>query len=273
MGIRAYLRLVRSRLFPRTFIRGIFYYMGFKFVRNCGNLILMSLSKNKSQSSEIIVISLGGSLVVPSEIDTSFLKQFKKLIEKYLPHNKFFILVGGGKVCRNYQKALLEFGAKPVDRDWIGIGVTKLNAQVVKQVFGKNAHKDIILNPTKKIKTSKKILVGAGFKPGHSTDYDAVLIAKTYGAKTIINLTNIDYVFDKNPNEFSDAKPIKNINWKDFQKIVGEKWSPGLNAPFDPTASKLATKLKLKVLMINGKNLERLEDFLNNKDFIGTVIC
>ena len=79
-------------------------------------------------------------------------------------------------------------------------------------------------------------------------------------------------MYDKNPNEFPDAKPLKEIDWKSFEQIVGDKWTPGLSMPFDPRASKLAAKLKLKVIMINGKNLESLEDFLNNKPFIGTVI-
>ena len=89
---------------------------------------------------------------------------------------------------------------------------------------------------------------------------------------TIINLTNIDYVYDKNPSEFPDAKPLKELDWKSFKNIVGDKWIPGLSMPFDPKASKLAASLKLKVAIINGKNLERLEDFLNNKPFIGTII-
>ncbi|MCX6719501.1 MAG: UMP kinase, partial [Candidatus Staskawiczbacteria bacterium] len=93
-----------------------------------------------------------------------------------------------------------------------------------------------------------------------------------HNIKTIINLTNIDYVYDKNPNESPDAKPFKEIDWKSFEQIVGDKWSPGLSMPFDPRASKLASRLKLKVVMINGKNLERLEDFLNGKSFIGTII-
>ncbi|MEK7664972.1 MAG: UMP kinase, partial [Patescibacteria group bacterium] len=126
---------------------------------------------------------------------------------------------------------------------------------------------------TKKVtKTEKKIMVGAGWKSGWSTDYVSVLSAKTNNIKTIINLTNIDYVYDKNPKEFSDAKSIKEISWPDFRKIVGDKWSPGLSMPFDPRASKLAEKLKLKVVIINGKNLERLKNFLNNKPFIGTTI-
>ena len=223
-------------------------------------------------NKETIIISLGGSLVAPGEIDLGFLKSFKYSLQKYLDNRKFFIIVGGGKPARYYQKALLEFGAKSNDRDWIGINISKLNAEVVKQLFSGNSYPRIITDPTEKIKTNKDIIVGAGWKPGWSTDYDAVLVANTYGIKTIINLTNIDYVYDKNPADFPDAKPLKEIDWKSFERIVGDKWIPGLSMPFDPRASKLAGKYKLKVVMINGKNLDRLEDFLNNKPFIGTVI-
>jgi len=225
-----------------------------------------------NMQKESIIISLGGSLVAPGEIDLGFLKNFKHSLEKYLDSKRFFIIVGGGKIARIYQKALLEFGAKTNDRDWAGISVTRLNAEVVKQVFAGNAYPKIITDPTKKIKTSKNIIVGGGYKPGASSDNASVLLAKTYRAKTIVNLTNVDYVYDKNPGQFSDAKPLKDIDWKSFERIVGDKWLPGLSMPFDPRASKLASSLKLKVIMINGKNLERLEDFLENKPFIGTII-
>jgi len=224
------------------------------------------------KQKETIIISLGGSLVAPNDIDMGFLKSFKYSLQKYLKDKRFFILVGGGKIARNYQKALLEFGAKNSDRDWIGINITRLNAEIIKQMFSGNSYPEIITDPNKKIKTNKNIIVGAGYKPGWSTDYVSVLTAKTYGIKTIINLTNVDYVYDKNPTQFSDAKPLEKIDWKSFERIVGDRWSPGLSMPFDPRASKMAAKLKLKVIMLNGKNLERLEDFLNNKLFIGTVI-
>lgn len=231
------------------------------------------------QKKETIIISLGGSLVAPSDIDVGFLKSFKHSLSRYIGSStklgqkyQFFILVGGGKIARAYQKALLEFGAKNTDRDWMGISVTRLNAQIIKQMFNGNCYPEIITDPTKKIKTNKDVIVGGGYKPGWSTDYVSVLIAQKYHIKTVLNLTNIDYVYDKNPNEFPDAKSIKSLDWKSFQRIVGDQWTPGLSVPFDPRASKLAAKLKLRVIMINGKNLERLEDFLNGKPFIGTII-
>ena len=191
-----------------------------------------------ASSKETIIISLGGSLVAPNDIDIGFLKNFKHSLKKYIGSRRFFILVGGGKICRNYQKALLEFGAKSADRDWIGINVSKLNAEVVKQLFSGYSYEKIITDPNKKVKTNKNIIVGAGWKPGWSTDYDAVLMAKNNKADTIINLTNIDYVYDKNPSQFSDAKPLKEIDWKSFKHIVGDKWTPGLSMPFDPKSLK-----------------------------------
>ncbi len=205
---------------------------------------------------------------------------------------RFFIFVGGGKICRNYQKALSEFGADNKDRDLIGIDISRMNARVVKQVFNETAYPEVITNPTKKIhpvksargggsplanqfnwvNTRKDIVVAGGWKPGWSTDYCSVVLAKNLGIKTIINLTNIDYVYDRDPYKFPSAKALKEINWKDFRKLVGNKWTPGLSMPFDPRASKDAEILKIKVIIINGKHLERLENFLNNKPFVGTII-
>ena len=230
------------------------------------------------EKKETIIISLGGSLIVPNEIDVGFLKSFKRCLSRYArsgvarQNKRFFLFTGGGKVARNYQKALLEFGADNSDRDWIGINVSRMNAEIVKQMFVKNSYAKVITDPSKRLNTRKEIVVAGGWKPGWSTDYCSVMMAKNSGLKTIVNLTNIDYIYDKDPRKFSNAKQIKEISWKDFRKIVGNKWTPGLSMPFDPRASKMAEILKIKVVIINGKKLERLENFLNNKPFIGSVI-
>ncbi|MCX6719502.1 MAG: UMP kinase, partial [Candidatus Staskawiczbacteria bacterium] len=125
-----------------------------------------------AEKKESIAISLGGSLVAPGDIDLGFLKNFKHSLLKYLDTRRFFILVGGGKIARGYQKALLEFGAKENDRDWVGISVTKLNAEVIKQMFNGNVYPKVITDPNVKVKTNKDVVVGAGWKPGWSTDYD-----------------------------------------------------------------------------------------------------
>jgi len=220
---------------------------------------------------EVIVLSLGGSVIVPEKIDINFLKNFKKLILKNLKKYKFILITGGGYTCRLYQKAADSvIKLKTEELDWLGIHSTRLNAHLIKTILGKNAYKNIITNPNDKIKFDN-VLVGAGWKPGWSTDYDAVVLAKNYKAKTVINMTNINYLHDKNPKKYKKTKIIKKTDWKGFRKIVGNKWIPGLNVPFDPVAAKLAQKLKLRLVLI-GNNLKNFDNFLKNKKFKGSIV-
>ena len=156
------------------------------------------------------------------------------------------------------------------DLDLIGIYATRLNAHLLRTIFRDIAYKRIIKDPTEKI-SFDKVLIAAGWKPGFSTDYDAVMLAKTFNAKTVVNMTNIDYLHDKDPSKYKNAKLIKEIDWAGFRKIVGSKWSPGLKAPFDPVASKLAQKLDLTLVLI-GKNLNNLKKFLEGRKFKGSIV-
>ena len=221
------------------------------------------------------VISLGGSLIVPPDgIDWKFLKEFYLLIEKRVKKgDKFFIVTGGGITCRKYQEAANKIvKVKDEDLDWLGIHSSRLNAHLLRTIFYKIAHPEIIKNPTFHIHSSKKIIIAGGWKPGWSTDYVATIIAQEYEIKNTINLSNIDYVYDKDPKKYSDAKKIERISWKEFRKIVGNKWKPGLNTPFDPIASQKSEQLKLKTIIMNGKKLNNLKNFLENGKINGTII-
>jgi len=223
---------------------------------------------------EIIIISVGGSLIFPDEIDAGFLKNFKNLILKHVKKGKRFALMcGGGKICRRYQSAAKKLTKlSGEDIDWLGINVTIMNAQFIRTIFNRLAFPKVVTNPTEKINFREKILVASGWRPGCSTDYDAALLAKNLKVKKLVNLTNVDYIYDKDPNKFKDAKKIKEISWKEFRGLLPKKWNPGLNVPFDPIAAKKAEKLKLEVAILNGKNIKNLDKYLDNKKFIGTRI-
>lgn len=225
----------------------------------------------------MVIISLGGSLIVPEEIDSKFVKKFKVTIEKYIKQKfKFVIITGGGKTARKYIEAATKVdGVANEDKDWIGIHATRMNAHFIRTIFRKHAHPRINKNPHDLedfYNFKESIMVAAGWRPGFSTDFDAVIIAKHMGIKTIINLSNIDYVCDKDPRKYADAKIIKNISWKDFRKMVGNKWDPGMNAPFDPIASKMADEEGIEVIIMNGAKLKNVENYLDGKKFNGTLI-
>jgi len=221
----------------------------------------------------MFVVSLGGSLICPDEIDTEFLSAFRELILSYAQKGERFILIcGGGKVARQYQEAASRISQlSDEEMDWLGIAATKINAQLMHAVFPKEQlHAKIIDDPSQKITSDRNIIICSGWKPGRSTDYDAVLLAKQFRAK-VINLTNIDEVYDKDPRKFKDAKPLKSLAWKDFRKLVGSEWKPGMNAPFDPVAAREAEASRITVI-VAGKDLANLKNILDGKEFKGTLI-
>ncbi len=229
-----------------------------------------------------IIISLGGSLIAPARgvINAEFLKRFKILIERHINQGeRFVIITGGGRLSRTYVEALNKITVvDEEEQDWLGIHATRMNAHLIKTIFKKYAQPRINKNPRTKanlwkhFENGESVMLAAGWRPGWSTDYVATILAERFNSKKIINLSNIIYVYDKDPNKFNDAQKIKNINWTDFRKIVGDKWSPGLNAPFDPIASQLAEKNKVEVAIIGGDDLSNVSKYLNNEKFVGTLI-
>lgn len=232
-----------------------------------------------AQNQEKIVISLGGSLVVPNGgADTNFLKNLNNFIRGKLAENKnrqFFLVVGGGATARHYRDAANDVVGHEITRDdldWLGIHATRLNAHLVRTIFRDIAHPYIVKHYDIIRKAKEPIVIASGWKPGWSTDFDAVLLCEDYDVKTIINLSNIDRAYDKDPKKFPDAKPYDNVKWDDFRKIVGDEWIPGMNAPFDPVAAQKAQELGVKVVILNGNNFENLEKFFRGEKFVGTVI-
>lgn len=221
------------------------------------------------------IISVGGSVIIPPEgFNVEFLKKFRELILKRVAlGEKFILVVGGGSTCRKYQQAAREADkVSNDDLDWLGIYATHFNARFVGLLFNGWSEKELIANPNKKVKSKKPVLIAGGWKPGCSTDYDAVLLAKTYSVKEIINLSNIDYIYDNDPRQNPQAKKMENLSWAGLIKIVGEKWNPGANVPFDPAATKAAQKLKLTVKFIKGTDLTSLENVLQGKIYKGSLV-
>jgi uridylate kinase len=222
-----------------------------------------------------IVIGLGGSIMVPDEVNVSFLKKFNFLIKKQIKKGfKFVIIVGGGRTARKYQKAVSEvIKVSDKEKDNIGISATKLNAYLIKVIFEKQAFPKIF-DKRFKIKEFGKypLIIGSGWEYGCSTDLVACQVAYDFNIKKIIMLGNPDYVYTSDFQKHKDAKPIEMMSWSDYLKLIPSKWSPGLSSPVDPVAAHLAKKKNLQVIVAGGKDLDNFEKILNNKKFKGTVI-
>ena len=226
----------------------------------------------------VTVISLGGSIVAPEGVDASFLTGFVDVVGELLEEDierKFIFVVGGGGPARGWQNAYRTVCAdsfKDEEADWIGVMATRLNAQLVKAVMAKWCGQEVVIDPTASEAIFGRVLVAAGWKPGFSSDNDAVLLAGRFKAKMVINLSNIEKVYTGDPKKDPDARPLDRISWDDFRAMVGDKWVPGTNVPFDPIASRHAQELGLKVICAAGRDLDNLKKIIRGGEFTGTTI-
>jgi len=227
--------------------------------------------------SKFTVLSLGGSIIAPDKVDTEFLINFNKALREYLSEDKerkVIIVCGGGAPARVYQTAFRAISDNKDNnvQDWIGIKATHLNGELVHAIFSDLTDDDLVTDPTADIAFSNQVLVAAGWKPGFSTDTDAVYLAQRFNGKLIINLSNIAKVYTADPKLDPTATPIDSICWEKFRDIVGNEWIPGKNLPFDPIASKTAEAESMKVICADGRNIENTMAILNGKKFDGTII-
>ncbi|MDR2247447.1 MAG: UMP kinase, partial [Treponema sp.] len=211
----------------------------------------------------ITVLSLGGSIIAPDTVDEQFLSAFGSLIRELLEADetrRFIVVAGGGSPARTWQTAYrnISGGGSNEQADWIGVMATRLNAQLVKAVMGDFCTQEVVTDPSRAGPLAGRVLVAAGWKPGFSSDYDAVLLAERFQADTVINLSNIPQVYTGDPRKNPAAQPIDRISWANFRALVGDEWTPGKNVPFDPVASRRAAEIGLRVICAEGRNVDNL---------------
>lgn len=224
----------------------------------------------------IVVMSLGGSLIVPEKVDQNFLREFKKVIIKNSKDNRFIVVCGGGTVARKYISALREIGLSDEFQSFAGISATRMNARFMSYLFKINPRKGVphtFRTIKKYIKNQSVVFCGAlEYKPNQTSDSTAAEIASSF--KTIfINITNVDGLYNKNPKENKNAKLIPKISWEEFFVMANEKeFKPGQHFVLDQTAARIIKENQVRTYIV-GSNLKELDNILNNKKFKGSIIC
>jgi uridylate kinase len=224
---------------------------------------------------KVIVLSLGGSIIIPDEIDTNFLRKFKKVILKNSRKYRFVIVCGGGSIARKYINSLKEIGLNEEMQSYSGISATRMNARFMSYFFNLNPREGIphtLKTVRKYLKREDVVFCGAlEYRPKQTSDSTAVEIA-SYFKSIFINLTKVPGLYDKNPEKFRNARFIPKISWKDFLKMANrEKYRPGQHFVLDQTAAAGIMKKKIPAYII-GRNVKNLDSALNNRKFRGTII-
>lgn len=222
-----------------------------------------------------VVMSLGGSLIIPDEIDLEFLRKFREVIKKNAKDYKFIIVCGGGSVARKYINALREEGKSDYLQSLAGISVTRLNARFMAYFFGKDPEWGIphdMKHVSNVLRKEDVVFCGAlRYAPNQTSDATACRLA-AFLKSDFINLTNVKGLYDKNPKKYKDAKFIPSATREQLAKIVHQvEQKPGMHAPVDYTAMKIIMQNKLRVFIL-GKDTRQLDNLLKGKAFIGSRI-
>jgi uridylate kinase len=219
-----------------------------------------------------ITLSLGGSIINPGEIDNQFLTDFSKMIIELIPEHKFMIVCGGGKVARQYIKGLPD-GLTEGEKDYMGIAATWLNAQLLTYYFKGFCSPNLPPTVEKLTEQMQHFDVGlsGGFLPSVKTDEDAAIVADLYGSPILINVTNVDGIYDKDPQKHPDAKKYEKLSYREFYEVVNPlSLGAGSNAPFTLIAAKICERTNMRIIVCS-KDVSKIRDAIKGMN-VGTII-
>ncbi len=217
-----------------------------------------------------VVISLGGSVIVPSGVDVRLVRKFVALVKRVSKSRRVAITCGGGAAARTMVAAARALGVRSdEDLHWIGIRQTAINGEVVRAALGVEG--PVLTSYDERSRFRQRIIVAAGRKPGGTTDYCAVVLARALGASTIYNITDVAGVYSADPRSSRNARLLPSLTWREFMRLLNQSLTPSMHAPFDPVASRAASKHGIRVIVAS-KDMANFKRALEGKKFIGTVI-
>lgn len=224
---------------------------------------------------QVVVLSLGGSLIIPDQVDIGFLQKFKKAILKNTSLYKFIVVCGGGSIARKYITALRAARLNEQFQNYSGISATRMNARFMNYLFGIDISEGIphtLHTVEKYLKKHNIVFCGAlEYKPKQTSDSTATEIARHFRT-FFINLTDVAGLYDKNPRENKNAKLITSISWKEFNSMANkQEYTPGQHFVLDQEAARKIMEAQIPTYIL-GKDMKQFEAVLQGKQFKGTLV-
>ena len=226
------------------------------------------------KENKLWVISLGGSRIVPEDVDYNFIDKFEKIVDNY-PEHRFVVVTGGGTTARKYISALRKMHAGVKKQSKAGIAVTRMHASFLARLFGKKANETLPKNMKKVknlLKANQVVFCGAlRYKDKNTSDGTAADLA-AYLKAPFINITNVRGLYTSNPKTNKKAKFIKKISWKKFYERAKKiKYEAGQHFILDQSAARMIMKHRVVTYIIG--SLVDLEKIISKKGFGGTLIA
>jgi uridylate kinase len=223
-----------------------------------------------------VVIKISGNYVQPD--NPALIKSYADMLRDLWVNRRIrpFVVVGGGKVARQYIDAARLNGANESFLDVLGIMVTRLNATLLATSIGSNAVLPVPSSIEDIIKLSndpsERIVVMGGLQPGQSTNAVSAIVAEITGSNIIINASKIDGVYDKDPEKYPDAKLLREVRLSEVKELLKQQLSyAGRYELLDQISLTIAERSKIKIIIVRGDDPSNVEKALN-KGFYGSII-
>jgi len=224
---------------------------------------------------ERVVISLGGSILVPGDGDPAYLARLANLLSDLSTSRKLFAVTGGGRIARFYIETGRALGAKERRLDELGIEITRMNARLLAIPLGPRANPEPAKTYTEAARLARRhpIVLMGGTSPGWTTDRVAASLARVVKADRLVNATSVDGVYSEDPKENPFAQRFERLTYAKLIDLTGEGHTrAGPKIVFDPVAAQVAAKAGIPLLVVDGRDLDALRAAISGDAFHGTTV-
>ena len=223
---------------------------------------------------EKVVVSIGGSVLIPDNNDSEYIIALADMMKRLSEKVQIVVVCGGGKIARYYTETGKRVGGDTYQRDLLGIDVTRTNARLFAVALGSSAEQTIPqrAEDAALLSSRGRIVVMGGTEPGHTTDAVSAMIASKMGADRVVNATSVDAVYSDDPRKVPDAARFTKLTIAELQNIVYSDHDAGRSSVFDPLGIKILMESKIKLSIVDGRDLRELENAILGNDINGTVV-
>jgi uridylate kinase len=223
-----------------------------------------------------VVLSIGGSVLVTGTEDAAYLARLADLLRKVGAERALVVTTGGGRSARDYIRIGRDLGLTEYELDELGIDVTRLHARLLAARVGPPTPTDpptTVREVVKELRHASPVILG-GTEPGHTTDGVAALVAVRIRAERVVNATDVDGVYDRDPRTSPGARRIEQMNWSEFRAMVhaGSSGEAGQNFLFDRLGADVLARARIPLLIVPGRDLANLEKALLGRPCRGSRI-
>ncbi|MFX0060366.1 MAG: UMP kinase [Candidatus Heimdallarchaeota archaeon] len=229
-----------------------------------------------------IVIKIGGSLLFNNDFTINYerLREFSDIIRNEGKFDTIVVVCGGGLIAREYINATRNFSKNEAFCDSIGIDLSRINSKLIISSLGRIAYPVVPRNMEELSRAVlfNKIIVMGGLQPGQSTTSVALEVAEIIESKTLVILTDVKGIYNKDPNVYPDAKIFNQINYNQLQEIlIGQsgtsKALAGEYRIFDLVSLQILRRSRIQAYILSGKDLNEFRKLWSgNTKILGTII-